>query len=341
MVGLRGRLAITIPPASMACRACCEALQRGIARAKAFALSAAAIAGAPAGSRCRGDSPAPARRSARASRDRDQQRADARRPAELVRRDGDEVGVRQRQLAGTLRAVGQQQRSGARDPLRNLVDRLDHAGFIVDLLDGDQRRPAGSASSSAPRSISRRHRPGELRAPPSPPAPHHARSRRAARRHLRARGDRDRLARAGGEDDVMPPAERIGDRRARLLERRARRAPVGMRRARVGPALAAPRPSRRAPRAAPASSPHGRDRGGRLRQKPWIPADCQLNARPYIGAAAAAHPSACRSQASTQPCPKSFSPVPKAASKAVSIPGLRPRAPVALILHSTRRPAAR
>ena len=57
----------------------------------------------------------------------DQQRADARRPAELVRASGDEIGVGQRQLARALRAIGQQQRAGGADSSRDPVERLDHA----------------------------------------------------------------------------------------------------------------------------------------------------------------------------------------------------------------------
>ena len=55
------------------------------------------------------------------------------------------------------------------------------------------------------------------------------------------RDDLDRFARAAGEDDVMPPAQRLGDRRARLLEQSARGPALGMRRARVGPGSSAAR----------------------------------------------------------------------------------------------------
>ena len=69
----------------------------------------------------------------------DQQRADARRPAELVRGDDDEIGVGQRQLAGALGAIDEQQPAGRLHPRGDLGDRLDHAGLVVDRLDRDQR----------------------------------------------------------------------------------------------------------------------------------------------------------------------------------------------------------
>ena len=58
-------------------------------------------------------------------------------------------------------------------------------------------------------------------------------------------GDLDRFARAAGEDDVMTPAEHLGDRRARFLEQRPRRAPLGVRRAGLAHASSAA-PHRRA-----------------------------------------------------------------------------------------------
>jgi hypothetical protein len=54
-----------------------------------------------------------------------------------VRAGRDEVGVRQRKLAGALRAIGKQQRSSLTDARRKTVQRLDDSGLIVDKLDRD------------------------------------------------------------------------------------------------------------------------------------------------------------------------------------------------------------
>jgi hypothetical protein len=91
------------------------------------------------------------------------------------------------------------------------------------------------------------------------------------------------------------------------LQGRPRRSPIRVRRARVGPALE--RAGHRRPRL-------GQHRSGRgmVEVKPVvshensrIPADCQLKRRPYIGAAAAAHPSADQPDfyaSNPIPCPK-------------------------------------
>ena len=55
-------------------------------------------------------------------------------------RDGDEVGFGERNLARSLSAIGKQQRSGGADHLLDVLDRLDHARFIVDELDRDESR---------------------------------------------------------------------------------------------------------------------------------------------------------------------------------------------------------
>ena len=55
-----------------------------------------------------------------------------------------------RDLAGALRAIGEQQRSGGANPAATCVDRLDHAGLIVDELDCDQRRPRRELRVRAP-----------------------------------------------------------------------------------------------------------------------------------------------------------------------------------------------
>jgi hypothetical protein len=71
-------------------------------------------------------------------------------------------------------------------------------------------------------------------------------------------------------------------------------------------------------------------------QKPRIPADCHLNGRPYIGADAAVHPSACRHliRELSPPMPEVIFPGPEGRLEGRFHPGTRPRAPVALILHS-------
>ena len=69
----------------------------------------------------------------------DQQRADPRRPAELVGGDDEEIGVRQRQFAGALGAVDEQQAARGLDPRRDLDGGMDDSGLVVDRLDRDQR----------------------------------------------------------------------------------------------------------------------------------------------------------------------------------------------------------
>ncbi len=74
-------------------------------------------------------------------------------PPDLVRRNRDEVGVRQVQLSRSLRAIGEQQRTGLSDALRDAGERLDDAGLVVDLLDRDQCGTGGKRASSALMSI--------------------------------------------------------------------------------------------------------------------------------------------------------------------------------------------
>jgi hypothetical protein len=68
-----------------------------------------------------------------------EQCADARGASELVGGKRDHVGVRERQLARALRAVGEEQAAFAAHVARNRLERLDYAGLVVDVLDGDQR----------------------------------------------------------------------------------------------------------------------------------------------------------------------------------------------------------
>jgi hypothetical protein len=70
-------------------------------------------------------------------------------------------------------------------------------------------------------------------------------------------------------------------------------------------------------------------------QKPRIPADCHMNARPYIGPCAAAHPhSTTLSKSTATFMPEVIFPGPEGRLEGRFHPGTRPRAPVALILHS-------
>ena len=110
-------------------------------------------------------------------------------------------------------------------------DRLDHPGLIIDVLDRDQRTTAGQ------RGIERSKVDHAVRADGKGdgPFPHRRRNRvmlgRADQASFRCRGaggDRNRLARARCEDDVMTPAETFGDGPTRDFHRGARGAAFGM-----------------------------------------------------------------------------------------------------------------
>ena len=182
-------------------------------------------------------------------------------------------------------------------------------GFVIDLLDRDQRRTLGQdrvqrrfvdqAVAIDRNDLRRRpHRMARRSACSVAPCarPGDPRPRR---------GDLDRFAGAAGEDDVMPPAQHFGDRRARLLEQGPRAAPFGMRRARIGPGVHRRAPSRRAPREGPAWSPHGRDRCARLSiasDSCRLPDECAALYRSRRrGAPASRHHLISRA---THPCPK-------------------------------------
>ena len=156
-------------------------------------------------------------------------------------------------------------------------------GLVVDELDRDQRRLRRRAAARALRwSTSPFPSTGSTSRALAHRGDHGVMLGRADDPPLRPsralRDDLDRLARAGGEDDVMTPAERFGDSAPRLFERRAR-----ARARRHAASWGWPRPPARAPSpralpAAPASSPHGRDRGGRT----WSKArdSCRLPVEP-------------------------------------------------------------
>ena len=213
------------------------------------AASSAAAKPAAAGNRLRAAAIAlllPARGSQR--RDiADQQGTDPRRPAELVRRHRDEIGVGQVDLAGALRAIGEQQRPGARGPAR----RCRPCGWItpVSLLTCWIATSAGSpssAASSAAQSISPSASTGRIVGALAHRRRHDVMLGRADQPPLGLRrrgGNRDRLARARREDDVMTPAEHIGDGLARRFEQGARRRGPRHAARGVGPDFVSARPS--------------------------------------------------------------------------------------------------
>ena len=241
------------------------------------------------------------------------------RPAELVRRDHDHVGVGQRQLA---RPIASSRRGTARRPrapapapacrragcstvpVSELTDwiattaaRPRQRGVERVAIDRASRRPADLG-------VGRRAEHGVMLdrrdQPPLGLGP--------------AQPDRQRLARARGEDHLAVPAERRLDPRPRLLERGARRAPLGVRARGIGPVREA--------------LAHRLGRlGAQRRRGGVIEIDavgssarelrnrrCTYIARHFRRATCA--PVAHFSEVAT--CPPSFSPAPKAVSKAVS-----------------------
>jgi len=105
-----------------------------------------------------------------------------------------------------------------------------------------------------------------------------------------ARDDLDRLGGTRREYDVMTPLEDLGDRAARVFERCASGATVGMWRTGVadrfeclGDGLERLGHHRSDRRMVEIEALHAT-------QKRHFPANCHMNARPYIGADAAAHP---------------------------------------------------
>ncbi len=139
-----------------------------------------------------------------------QQRAHAWRPAELVCRDGDEIGVRHRDLAGGLRAIGQQQRSCRAD----LSARSPQSAGSPRFRCSPVAPPPAPAPRQAPlparpcRSARRASTGMTCASAPSPRRRRHVRSRDRPAAHPSARRrDRDRLAGAGGQDHVMTPAK--------------------------------------------------------------------------------------------------------------------------------------
>src|SRR3546814_20566947 len=65
----------------------------------------------------------------------DQQRAHPRGATEFVRADGDHVGLGKRQLSSRLRAVGKDEAALLPDNGTPRVQRLDHAGLVLHVLD--------------------------------------------------------------------------------------------------------------------------------------------------------------------------------------------------------------
>ena len=135
----------------------------------------------------------------------------------------------------------------------------------------------------------------------------------------------------------MPPAEQpaaIVERASSSSARAARPSACG----RLGFAhLPAPRRWQRALREAPAWSQRDRDRCVLARSKAADSCDCHLNPGPYIEPAAAAHPRSARpfnSRELQHSMPEVIFPGPEGRLEGRFHPGTRPRAPVALILHS-------
>ena len=171
-------------------------------------------------------------------------------------------------------------------------------------------------------------------------SPHRVADDRVLSRTVRAPGDLrscnhdlDRFACAAGEDDVMPPPQYVGDGPPRFLEQRPGNAALGMRRAWVSPG------------SMPSATPRLREDRRRRRMveieafacviSARIPVDCHMNARPYIG------PTPLRTRAATilfashaTFMPEVIFPGPEGRLEGRFHPGTRPRAPVALILHS-------
>ena len=174
--------------------------------------------------------------------------------------------------SGSLPALCAQSASSsppaAAHPRGDLVERLDHAGLVIDRLHRDQRTPCRAAISRR----ARRDRPGPLVDRPESPR----RPARAQHRLMLDRGDEPAAAPAPARSpcaiaSVAPqvkisspsqPAPRRSAPRA-SSSAAARRAALGMRRGGIGPAIAARRPSPPPPRAGSASSRHGRDRCAR------------------------------------------------------------------------------
>ena len=167
-------------------------------------------------SRSRADNPSPDRRPARASRVLHQQRSDAWRAAELVAGDGNEIGIRKRHLASGLSTIAKQQRAGFPDALATRSRGWITPVSLLTSWTATSAGPSASNRSSAGTSIrpsavdgmhfgTRAHRSDDDRVLGRPDEP----PRLRPRRH-----DLDRLARAGDQDDVMAPAQRIGDRPA-------------------------------------------------------------------------------------------------------------------------------
>ena len=127
----------------------------------------------------------------------------------------DEIRVGQRQLAGRLRAIGEKKRSGLSNQRRDPIERLDHAGLVVCMLDREERRALGKdrrerglvdqpiGADRNDRGIGA-HGKGNNRML--------SRSMAAAGDSRALRCDLDRFARATREDDVMTPAENVRDR---------------------------------------------------------------------------------------------------------------------------------
>jgi hypothetical protein len=198
------------PPARPGCLRPAARAARAARPAIPTASSAAAMPMMPGGSACRGDSPAPGRRPLEQAEVRPAARR-CRAGRRTCGRRCDHVGVGQRQLAGALRAVGEQQAARAPSPRARSPERLEDAGLVVGVLDATSGRGAVEARTGRGRrsrcavtaALRRRARCG---------ARHHARRRRrSAARPSRARSAIASASLAPGGEDQSRPAQRRRD----------------------------------------------------------------------------------------------------------------------------------
>jgi len=162
----------------------------------------------------------------------DQQRAYARRAAEFMRADRDHVGIGEGKLARALGAVREEE-----DALTvERVERLDDAGLIVDVLDGeDGLAPFIPVPAGKTKKPIRVHlQPLGMRGDAQDRIMLHRRGQDSVRLDAAER-DGDRFARAGGEDDLPAPSQRGTDAPPRILQRGTGGAAVAMRAGWIGP----------------------------------------------------------------------------------------------------------
>ena len=264
----------------------------------------------------------------------DQQGADPRRPAALVRGKRDEIGGRHAVVVNRgrhLRGIEQQQSAGRMNGIGNRRDRLANARFAVCPLHADER-----AAPRRQRGIERGHIDQAVtidrdRFERRPRAQHRIMLDRACQPAL-DRGaverDRQRFARPAGQQRFAAPAVSRRDPPARVFQRSARGAPLGVRRRRIGPARHA-FANGRARR-----SGHRRGRGMiqiKTVGQATLRHDCEMIVPAYI--ATTFFRATARANTSAGPMPEVIFPGPEGRLEGRFAPAPRPRAPVAMILH--------